>query len=184
MDQAYSLEGLLFLLFDLVLSCLATFFLISSALYFTYYFHLTFSLQPFLLTFSFSRNFCLLSQFSPDPLIICILYSRPNQPCLFIFHCIIFIPHPTCFFCPHSSILCFVLLCLLTCLSAAEGRLSICHCRLYGSRVKQVQEVRAHVNTSLRSERERTCLPGTGMPVSLSRENAPFGAILVRLISC
>lgn len=128
-------------------------------------------------------TFTVFCRFSPH------LYSPPLPVCSVFFHCIIFIPHPTCFFfflCvhPHSSILSFVQLCLLTCLSAAEGKLSICHRRLHGGGKKQVQEVRAHVNTSLRRERERTCLLGTGTPVSLSQENAPFWAILVCLISC
>lgn len=108
----------------------------------------------------------------------------PPPPVLFFFPLHYFYTTSHLFFCPHSSILSFVQLCLLTCLSPPEGRLSICHRRLHGGRAKQVQEVRAYVNTSLRSKRERACLLGTGMPVSLSRENAPFWAILVCLIRC
>lgn len=158
-----------FLLFDLVFFCLATFLCLI--------FHLLFSLNFLPPAFSFDLHFLLkllftftaLSSSSPH------LYSptphRTPACSGFFFPIALFLYYILLgFFRPHSSILSFVRLCLLTCLSAAEGRLSICHRRLHGGPVKQVQEVRAHVNTSLRKERERTCLLGTGMPVFLSRE--------------
>lgn len=86
--------------FDLVLFCLATFFLVSSVLYFTYYFHLTFFLPP---AFSFDLQFLtkllftftVLSRSSPH------LYSpSPSPSCSVFFSIALFLYHIPLVFLP------------------------------------------------------------------------------------
>lgn len=103
MGQTSSLEGLLFLLFDLVLFCLATFFLVSSVLYFTYYFSLNFlppafsfdlqCLMKLLVTFSFLQILSL-SIFSTPPSLFCFFPLHYFYTTSHLFFCVSSFIHP------------------------------------------------------------------------------------------